>query len=81
MKLLTKKNTSTTLTIKEAFPRGTKVSWTVPFFDGRMTQFDAYSGTVVKVNKVTVDVILDSTGDLVRLDAYKKISTGKWTLN
>lgn len=82
MKILKKAtDTADTRTIKEAFRLRTKVTWSVPFFDGRITWRDVYTGTVVKVNRKTVDVIVDDTGDLARLDAYKKADTGKWALS
>lgn len=81
MKILKKAtDTADTRTIKEAFPIGTKVTWTVPFFDGRITQHDAYAGTVVKVNRKTVDVVVEGTCDVARLDAFKKVGTGKWAV-
>ena len=46
---------------------GQTVDWQVPFFDGRTTEYVPYEGTVVKVNKVTVDVALPNQ-DVVRLD-------------
>ena len=46
---------------------GQTVDWQVPFFDGRTTKYVPYEGTVVKVNKVTVDVALPNQ-DVVRLD-------------
>lgn len=49
------------------FRTGQVVDWTMPFFDGRATEFVPYTGTVCKVNKVTVDVYLPNQ-DVVRLD-------------
>ena len=46
---------------------GQTVDWQVPFFDGRTTEYVPYEGTVVKVNKVTVDVATPNQ-DVVRLD-------------
>lgn len=46
---------------------GQVVDWTIGFFDGRETDYVPYEGTVVKVNKVTVDVALPNQ-DVVRLD-------------
>ncbi len=46
---------------------GQVVDWTIGFFDGRGTEYVPYTGTVVKVNKVTVDVALGNQ-DVVRLD-------------
>ena len=77
MKLLNKKTSNKS--INEAFKVGDTVGWNVSHFDGRITEFVNYAGTVVKVNKKTVDVET-ANGDTYRLDAFIKISTGEWTL-
>jgi ribosomal protein L21E len=77
MKLLKKKTTDKT--INEAFKVGDIVNWNVNHFDGRITEFVNYVGTVVKVNKKTVDVET-ANGDTYRLDAFIKIGTGEWAL-
>ena len=77
MKLIKKNNTAGT--INDAFKVGDKVSWNVSIFDGRVTEFKKHTGTVVKVNKKTVDVE-KANGNVFRLDAFIKISTGKWAL-
>lgn len=77
MKLIKKNNTAGT--INDAFKVGDKVSWNVSFFDGRVTEFKKHTGTVVKVNKKTVDVET-ANGIVFRLEAFIKISTGKWAL-
>jgi len=64
-----KKNTPAVKTLKEQFAVGETITWTVSFFDGRTTTYDKYTGKVVKVNKVTVDVQCLDNGDIVRLDA------------
>ena len=46
---------------------GQVVDWTIGYFDGRETNYVPYTGTVVKVNRVTVDVALPNE-DVVRLD-------------
>jgi hypothetical protein len=57
---------------------GQKVDWQVPFFDGRATEHVPYEGTVVKVNKVTVDVALPNQ-DVVRLDLRQlKVTPRPW---
>jgi ribosomal protein L19 len=77
MKLLKKKTTNKT--INEAFKVGDTAKWNVSSFDGRITEILEYTGTVVKVNRKTVDVERDN-GDVYRLDAFIKISTGEWAL-
>jgi hypothetical protein len=57
---------------------GQTVDWQVPFFDGRTTEHVPYEGTVVKVNKVTVDVALPNQ-DVVRLDLRQlKVTPRPW---
>lgn len=57
---------------------GQVVDWQVPFFDGRATEYVAYTGTVCKVNKVTVDVYLPNQ-DVVRLDLRAlKVTARPW---
>jgi hypothetical protein len=77
MKLLKKKTTNKT--INEAFKVGDTAKWNVSSFDGRITETLEFTGTVVKVNRKTVDVERDN-GDVYRLDAFIKISTGEWAL-
>jgi ribosomal protein L21E len=78
MKLL-KKNTENTKTINEAFKVGQTVKWTVGRFDGRATEFKTRTGTVVKVNRKTVDVETPK-GNVYRLDAFIKVTTGEWAV-
>ena len=77
MKLLKKKTTNKN--INEAFKVGDTVKWGTSSFDGRVTEWIEFTGTVVKVNKKTVDVET-AKGDTYRLDAFIKISTGEWAL-
>jgi hypothetical protein len=77
MKLLKKKTTSKT--INEAFKVGDLVSWGTSSFDGRVSEWIVHTGTVIKVNRKTVDVEKEN-GNQYRLDAFIKISTGEWTL-
>jgi ribosomal protein L21E len=77
MKLIKKNNKAGT--INEAFKVGDVVTWNSSFFDGRVTELVEHTGTVVKVNKKTVDVEM-ANGNVFRLDAFIKISTGKWAL-
>ena len=77
MKLI-KKN-STTKKITDAFKVGDAAKWLVSMFDGRISTFKEYTGTIVKVNRKTVDVEV-ANGNVYRLDAFIKISTGEWTL-
>ena len=77
MKLLKKKTTNKT--INEAFKVGDTVKWNVPSFDGRITEILEFTGTVVKVNRKTVDVERPH-GDVYRLDAFIHIRTGEWDL-
>ena len=62
-----KKNT-TAKTLKNRFKVGLPIHWTTRFFDGRDTEYILHEGTVVKVNRVTVDVARGE--DIVRLDAW-----------
>jgi hypothetical protein len=57
-------------TLKEQFQVGTRIVWHKMFFDGRVSERVNYSGVVVKVNRVTVDVIMEN-GDTVRLDDWE----------
>ncbi len=68
-----------TKTIKEAFKVGDTVKWGTSSFDGRVSEWLAFTGTVIKVNRKTVDVERDN-GNVYRLDAFIKISTGEWAL-
>ena len=77
MKLLKKK--TTTKTINEAFKVGDAITWNVPSFDGRITEIIKYTGTVVKVNRKTVDVE-SAKGNLYRLEAFIHIDTGEWAV-
>jgi len=57
---------------------GQTVDWVLPFFDGRVTEYVPYEGTVVKVNKVTADVALPNQ-DVVRLDLRQlKVTPRPW---
>lgn len=57
---------------------GQTVDWQVPFFDGRATEYVPYEGTVVKVNRVTVDVALRCQR-VVRLDLRQlKVTPRPW---
>ena len=49
------------------FRTGQVVDWVIRFFDGRTGEYVPYTGTVCKMNKVTVDVYLPNQ-DVVRLD-------------
>ena len=62
-----KKNTTAT-TLKNRFKVGLPIHWTTTFFDGRANENILHEGTVVKVNRVTVDVARGE--DIVRLDAW-----------
>jgi hypothetical protein len=57
-------------TLKEQFQVGDRITWYKPFFDGRVSEEINYSGTVVKVNRVTLDVVMEN-GDTVRLDDWE----------
>ena len=70
-----KKNTTATTTLKDRFTVGMPITWTTNFFDGRVTELIRHEGTVVKVNRVTVDVVRTNghqrtIGDTVRLDEW-----------
>lgn len=52
------------------FNVGDKVKFYSHWFDGRISGFDEYSGTVVKVNKVTIDVMVES-GDIWRVESHE----------
>ncbi len=56
-------------TLKEQFHVGDQMVWHVTSSDGRITEVLNLSGTVVKVNRVTVDVLREN-GDVVRLDKW-----------
>jgi len=53
---------------KPQYTVGDVVDWNIPFFDGRTTELVPYRGTIVKVNKVTVDVVRADNQNTVRLD-------------
>jgi ribosomal protein L19 len=75
-----KTNTKTNnATIKEAFKVGDTVKWGTNSFDGRVSEWITFTGTVVKVNRRTVDVERDN-GNVYRLEAFVHIRTGEWTL-
>jgi hypothetical protein len=76
---LIRKSTKNDKTIREAFKAGDTAKWNVSSFDGRITEILEFTGTVVKVNRKTVDVERDN-GDVYRLDAFIKVSTGQWAL-
>jgi len=67
MKVIKKHTAKTTL--KDQFTIGQTINWTTTFFDGRQTENIRHTGTVVKVNRVTVDVEL-ANKDVVRLDDW-----------
>ena len=62
-----KTNTTAKTPLKNRFQVGLPIRWTTTFFDGRATDHIEHEGTVVKVNRVTVDVALGE--NIVRLDA------------
>jgi hypothetical protein len=62
------KTNTTAKTLKNRFKVGLPICWTTTFFDGRATDHILHEGTVVKVNRVTVDVALGE--NIVRLDAW-----------
>jgi hypothetical protein len=64
-----KKHTEAAVALKDQFTVGAQITWTTHFFDGRGTEYIRHTGTVVKVNRVTVDVIREN-GDTVRLDEW-----------
>jgi hypothetical protein len=64
-----KKHTPAVTPLKDQFTVGETIKWTTRFFDGRSTSYVGHTGTVVKVNKVTVDVELGNKG-VVRLDEW-----------
>ena len=76
---LIRKSTKNDKTIREAFKVGDTAKWNVSSFDGRITEILEFTGTVVKVNRKTVDVERDN-GDVYRLDAFIHIRTGEWDL-
>jgi hypothetical protein len=60
------------------FRTGQVVDWVIRFFDGRTGEYIPYTGTVVKMNKVTVDVAL-ANEDVVRLDLRAlKVTARPW---
>ena len=63
-----KTNTTANTTLKDRFQVGMPITWTTNFFDGRACENILHEGTVVKVNRVTVDVARGE--DIVRLDAW-----------
>ena len=63
----TLKKATNTQTLKDRFTLGQTIKWATLFFDGRTTEPVWHTGTVRKVNKVTVDVETPQ-GDLLRLD-------------
>jgi hypothetical protein len=64
-----KKHTEAAVALKDQFTVGASIAWTTTFFDGRVTEVIRHTGTVVKVNRVTVDVEL-ANKDIVRLDEW-----------
>ena len=79
MKLLSRNTKKSTKTINEAFKVGDTVNWVRSAFDGRVSESVKYTGTVVKVNKKTVDVETAS-GDVFRMDAFIHVRTGEWAV-
>ncbi len=79
MKLIKTNTKTNNATIKEAFKVGDTAKWNVPSSDGRITEILEYTGTVVKVNRKTVDVEREN-GNVYRLEAFVHIRTGEWTL-
>ena len=64
-----KRNTTEEVTIKSRFTVGAPITWVATSFDGRVHHETRLTGTVVKINKVTVDVEMPNK-DVVRLDAW-----------
>ena len=60
---------------KPQYTVGDVVDWNLPFFDGRVTELIPYRGTIVKVNKVTVDVVRADNKNTVRLDTRVLVLT------
>jgi hypothetical protein len=56
-------------TLKEQFQVGDQMVWHETRSDGRISEVIDLRGTVVKVNRVTVDVLREN-GDVVRLDEW-----------
>jgi hypothetical protein len=79
MKLIKTNTKTNNATIKEAFKVGDTVKWGTNSFDGRVSEWITFTGTVVKVNRRTVDVERDN-GNVYRLEAFVHIRTGEWTL-
>lgn len=56
-------------TLEEQFQVGDRIVWHLNHFIGRVSEAVFYSGTVVKVNRATIDVLREN-GDVVRLDKW-----------
>lgn len=65
MKILKKATIPTAL--KDRFTVGQTIKWNGLFFDGRVTTVTHHEATIIKINRVTVDVEFRD-GDLARLD-------------
>jgi hypothetical protein len=70
-----KRNTAAAA-LKDLFTVGAPITWTTTAFDGRVTQTVRHTGTVVKVNRVTVDVEM-ANKDIVRLDEWDLATVNK----
>lgn len=79
MKLLKTNIKTNDKTITEQYQVGNTVEWVTRFFDGRVTELIKHTGTVVKVNRKTIDVET-LQGDVYRLEAWVNIYTGAWEL-
>ena len=79
MKLLKTNIKTNDKTITEQYQVGNTVKWCTRFFDGRVTELIKHTGTVVKVNRKTIDVET-LQGDVYRLEAWVNIYTGEWEL-
>jgi hypothetical protein len=64
-----KKHTEAAVALKDQFTVGAPITWTTTLFDGRVTEVVRHTGTVVKVNRTTVDVEMPNK-DIVRLDEW-----------
>ncbi len=53
--------------MKKQIKLGKKVTWNTLFHDGRSYELIVHTGVIVKVNRVTVD-ILDKNKQVIRLD-------------
>ena len=63
----TLKKATNTQTLKDRFTLGQTIKWNGLFFDGRVTTVTHHEATIIKINRVTVDVEFRD-GGLARLD-------------